>query len=93
VSGSVDPKTEALRLQAGGTLNPRRHVYIERLEDTEALRLLIAGEYINVLSSRQMGKSSLMVRIVRELTARGIRVATVDLAATWALPQMPTAFT
>jgi Leucine-rich repeat (LRR) protein len=72
--------SEALQLQAGGTLNPRRHVYIERPEDAEAVRLLIAGEYVNILSSRQMGKSSLMVRIVGELKARGVRVATVDLA-------------
>jgi hypothetical protein len=69
------------RLQAGGTLNPRRHVYIQRPEDERALRLLIAGDYVNILSSRQMGKSSLMVRIVRELKVRGARVATVDLAA------------
>jgi Leucine-rich repeat (LRR) protein len=86
VSAREELASEALRLQAGGTLNPRRHVYIERPEDAEALRLLIAGEYVNILSSRQMGKSSLMVRIVRELRARGVRIATVDLAAEMGSP-------
>jgi hypothetical protein len=81
VKGLEELAAEDLRLQAGGTLNPRRHVYIERPEDSEALRLLIAGEYVNILSSRQMGKSSLMVRILRELAAQGVRVANVDLAA------------
>ena len=28
----------------------------------ELLRLLLAGEYVNVLTSRQMGKSSLMLK-------------------------------
>jgi hypothetical protein len=75
------PDPEGLRLQAGGTLNPRRHVYIERPEDAQALRLLSGGEYVNVLSSRQMGKSSLMVRAMRALRARHVSTAIVDLAA------------
>jgi AAA-like domain len=92
VSAREELASEALRLQAGGTLNPRRHVYIERPEDADALRLLIAGEYVNILSSRQMGKSSLMVRIVRELRARGVRVALVDLAAEIGSPPDPDTF-
>ena len=51
-----------LRLQAGGTLNPRRHLYVERPDDEVLLKLLSEGQYVNVLTSRQMGKSSLMVR-------------------------------
>ena len=70
-----------LVLQAGGTLNPRRHVYIERPEDAELLRLLRAGEYVNVLTPRQMGKSSLMVRMLFALSKEGVRTASIDLAA------------
>ena len=81
----LPPRAEAvsprLVLQAGGTLNPRRHVYIERPEDAELLRLLRAGEYVNVLTSRQMGKSSLMVRTLLALRREGVRTASVDLAA------------
>lgn len=71
----------SLKLQVGGTLNPRRHVYIERSEDAELLRLLLVGEYVNVLTSRQMGKSSLMVKTMLALRARNVRTASIDLAA------------
>ena len=59
------------RLQAGGTLNPRRDLYIERPEDAQLLELLPDGQYVNVLTSRQMGKSSLMVRTAEALAKRG----------------------
>jgi tetratricopeptide (TPR) repeat protein len=68
-------------LQAGGTLVPGRHVYIARPEDAVLLRLLRAGEYVNVLSARQMGKSSLMVRTMQALQQDGVRTTAVDLAA------------
>ncbi|ESX20355.1 hypothetical protein X766_09055 [Mesorhizobium sp. LSJC255A00] len=45
------------------------------------LRLLRAGEYVNVLTSRQMGKSSLMVRTLYALREEGTRTASIDLAA------------
>jgi internalin A len=92
VTARKEHASGAFRLQAGGTLSPRRHVYIERREDKEALHLLLAGEYVNILSSRQMGKSSLMVRIKRELNARGVRVATVDLASDVGAPPQPDSF-
>ncbi len=68
------------RLQAGGTLNPRKHIYIQRPEDEEVLRLLLAGEYVNVLTSRQMGKSSLMAKTAYALQEQGVRFVSVDLA-------------
>ena len=70
-----------LQLQAGGTLNPRRHIYIRRPHDELLLNLLLKGEYANVLTSRQMGKSSLMMRTALELQQRGIRSASIDLAS------------
>jgi hypothetical protein len=72
---------DGAKLQAGGTLNPRRHVYIERPEDSRLRELLLAGEYVNVLNSRQMGKSSLMMRTAQVLHEHGVRFVTIDLAS------------
>jgi hypothetical protein len=70
-----------LRLQVGGTLNPRQHLYVERPEDERFFRLLLEGQYVNVLTSRQMGKSSLMMRTVHRLDQEGVRWVTIDLAS------------
>jgi WD40 repeat protein len=72
--------SRSLRLQAGGTLNPRRHIYITRPEDDHLYNLLREGYYVNVLSSRQMGKSSLMVRTAERLEHDGSRAVIIDLA-------------
>ena len=66
-------------LQVGGTLVPGRHVYIARPEDQQVLELLQAHEYCNILTSRQMGKSSLIAHVARIIDQRNIRVAQVDL--------------
>ena len=60
-NGTIAPDAKQLGLQAGGTVVPGRAVYIARPDDEELYRLLKEGEYVNVLSSRQVGKSSLMV--------------------------------
>lgn len=75
------------RLQAGGTLNPRRHVYVRHPQDDRLLTLLLEGEYVNVLTSRQMGKSSLMMRTALELHELGLHCVSADLAASlpWGL--------
>ena len=83
---------ERPRLQAGGTLNPRRHLYIERPDDTTLLACLLEGQYANVLTSRQMGKSSLLVRTAEALIQRGVRCAIVDLAAELGTPGDATAY-
>ncbi len=84
--------SDELQLQAGGTLNSRRHLYIERQEDEKFFQLLEQGEYVNVLSSRQMGKSSLMMRAVQRLSERGIRSVTIDLASELGSPPDLNAF-
>jgi hypothetical protein len=38
-------------------------------------------QYVNVLTSRQMGKSSLMMHAVHQLDAHGVRWVTIDLAS------------
>jgi hypothetical protein len=65
---------------AGGTV-PEDYLYISRPEDDEVFDLLSQGIYCNVLSSRQMGKSSLMFRVRRRLEKERFRVLRVDLSA------------
>ncbi|MCP3994513.1 MAG: protein kinase [bacterium] len=80
-----------LQLQVGGTLTPGEHIYIVRPADDELLRWLQRAEFCNILTSRQMGKSSLVVRTAARLSEQGIHLATLEAtqlgrptdAATW----------
>jgi len=65
---------------SGGTLPLDSASYIERSADQELLRHLSAGRYCYVLSSRQMGKSSLCVRTTDRLNEGGIQTAFIDLS-------------
>lgn len=65
----------------GGTVQAGSGLYIERDADDELLELCRAGELAFILSSRQIGKSSLMVRTAEKLREENIFSATVDLSA------------
>src|SRR6266481_4247128 len=65
----------------GGTLRPDAPSYVERQADRELCEGLLRAEFCYVLTSRQMGKSSLMVRAVRRLRQEGVAVAVLDLTA------------
>ncbi len=65
----------------GGTLRPDAPSYIERQADKDLCEGLLHGEFCYVLTSRQMGKSSLMVRTVKRLREEGVAVAVLDLTA------------
>jgi hypothetical protein len=63
----------------GGNLRPGDPFYIHRQADEDLLELCRAGEFAYILSSRQIGKSSLMESAARQLNDEGIRTAKVDL--------------
>jgi len=65
----------------GGTVQAGGGIYIKRKADDELLELCRRGEFAFILSSRQVGKSSLMVRTAQELEKEGIRSAIIDLSA------------
>jgi CheY-like chemotaxis protein len=64
-----------------GTLRHDAACYVEREADRALIAGLRRGELCYILTSRQMGKSSLMARTSHRLAAEGVRVATVDLTA------------
>jgi hypothetical protein len=65
----------------GGTLRHDAPSYIERQADRELFEGLSQGELCYVLTARQMGKSSLMIRTAQRLRTNGIVVAVLDLTA------------
>src|SRR4051812_45149531 len=65
----------------GGTLRQDAGCYVERQADKDLLRHLSRGEFCYVLTSRQMGKSSLMVRTTTRMRESGADMVTLDLTA------------
>ncbi|MEH1863886.1 MAG: AAA-like domain-containing protein, partial [Nostoc sp.] len=63
----------------GGTVQAGGGIYIPRQADEELLGLCRSAIFAYVLTPRQMGKSSLMVRTAETLRDEGIRSVIVDL--------------
>ena len=67
------------RYQVGGSLSQHAPSYIARAADQDLYDALQAGEFCHVLNARQMGKSSLLVRMSHRFQAEGHHCVTLDL--------------
>lgn len=63
-----------------GTVDPASPSYVVRQADADLLNAVKRGEFCYVLTSRQMGKSSLMTRGALALSAQGYRCAIIDIS-------------
>lgn len=63
----------------GGTMEPDDKSYVPRDTDEILYEHLAAGDFCYVLNPRQVGKSSLMIRVAQALKEAKINVAIVDL--------------
>ncbi len=64
---------------AGGAVQAGGGVYLNRDADRDLLRHCLDGDFTYILTSRQMGKSSLMYRAAEGLAAAGARPVIIDL--------------
>jgi WD40 repeat protein len=78
ISGSISMAEHSI-YTTGGTVQAGGGIYLARQADAELLELCQAGAFVYILTPRQMGKSSLMVRTAAQVNQVGHRAAMIDL--------------
>ncbi|OKH53266.1 hypothetical protein NIES2101_11830 [Calothrix sp. HK-06] len=66
--------------KVGGSLSEEAPSYVVRQADDKLYQNLKLGGFCYVLNSRQMGKTSLLVRTMRKLEASGVYCTTIDVS-------------
>ncbi|MBW4505377.1 MAG: AAA-like domain-containing protein [Scytonematopsis contorta HA4267-MV1] len=67
------------QFQVGGSLEADASCYVVRSSDEKIYKALKAGEFCYVLNSRQMGKSSILVRTKKRLQEEGFKCVFLDM--------------
>ncbi|NET25394.1 tetratricopeptide repeat protein [Okeania sp. SIO1I7] len=65
---------------SGGGLSANDPTYVVRKQDAELYEKLQSGEYCYVFNARQMGKSSLRVKVMKKLRSQGCKCAAIDMS-------------
>ena len=72
-------RNQAVKLTVGGDVQASHGTYLSRLADEQLFQACLANEFVYILASRQIGKSSLKNEIAKRLQLEGVKVARIDL--------------
>jgi hypothetical protein len=72
--------TDKYEYKVGGSLGENAPSYVIRQADFDLYHSLKAGDFCYIFNSRQMGKTSLIVRTMKKLEAEGFACASLDFS-------------